>query len=354
MKIGKGLSVPIIFALLSGCAAQSIVVSKKAKVNEIEEGVLYSLPKQLVKVTYTRKETDSGELKIEAEDPIPDTDHTFYATIDHRSTYSDTVEISTKNGLLHGDLMGHSEDKTGEIIVSLAGSLSGLLPIPTPTIFQVPLAFDGTDRIGEECKKSEISGTQVIEAIIDPSEDTDIAALNIRLKGECIKLTVDTSDITRINAQKEKLTKLECQKCQNGLIYRQPGTVTFIVERILNTAGNQSDKIGSTRLSLAHGGHIGILPLPTGIFSENKSDVSFSNGMLSKIKIIQPSEVLGAIGIIPGALKAMLAIPTELIQLKVDYSSREKELLELKKTMLELQAEIDKKKLEHEKERSDE
>ena len=346
MKIGKGLSVPIIFALLSGCAAQSIVVSKKAHVGVIEKGILYSLPKQLVKVIYTRKETDSGELKIEAEDPIPDTDHTFYAIIDHRSTYSDTVEISTKNGLLHGELMGHSEDKTGEIFVSLAGSVSG---IPLPLL---PFNFGVLSQPAKQkCPTTgATSGKQVeIKAIIDPRETEDLGVLNKQLKNECIQLTVAESDKSRIKNHEKKLKRLVSQ---NGLIYRQPGTVTFIVKRFNPLYPNP--EIGRIRLNLAQGGQTGILPLPTGTFSENKSDVSFSNGMLSKIKIIQPSEVLGAIGIIPGALKAMLAIPTELIQLKVDYSSREKELLELKKTMLELQAEIDKKKLEYKKERSDE
>lgn len=94
------------------------------------------------------------------------------------------------------------------------------------------------------------------------------------------------------------------------------------------------------------------MPLPTGIFSKSESDISFSNGSLSKVKIIQPSELLGAVRLIPTALKAMLAAPAELLQLKIDYSSREKELLELKKTILELQTEIEKGKLEREKGKS--
>lgn len=338
MKIGKSLSLLIIFALISGCVAQSIVVSKRVTSGEIEEGILYSLPKQLVKITYTpSKETSIGKLEITAEDPIPDTDHTFYATIDHQSTYSDTIEISTKNGLLHGDLVGHSEDKTGEIVVALAGSLSGMPQIPlwqTMTIIDFPPPDKDKDK-----KKCLPNGAISITQVIDPSEQTDMDALNKRLKNDaCIELTVAESN--RIQKREETLGKIEPQ---NGLIYRQPGIFTFIVERV-DSNGSKLHEIRRIRLSLAQGGQVGVLPLPTGYFSKTESDISFSNGSLSKVKITQPSEVLGAISLIPDALKAMFAAPAELIQLKINHSTREKNLLELEKAILELQAEIQKKK----------
>lgn len=234
MKIGKSLSLPIIFALISGCAAQSMVISKRATGGDIGEGILYSLPKQLVKVIYTPKGTGSGKLEITAEDPIPDTDHTFYATIDHRSTYSDTIEISTKNGLLHGYLMGHSEDKTGEIIVSLASSASGMSQLPLSSI-QEFIAVPEPSPDQNECTPN---GVISITQVIDPSEQKDIHALNERLKKEaCIELTVDkfntTDEFNRIQNQEEAL---QCLTCQNGLIYRQPGIFTFVVERFKSPA----------------------------------------------------------------------------------------------------------------------
>ena len=461
MKIGKGLSLPIIFALISGCAAQSMVVSKRATVGKIEKGILYSLPKQLVTVAYARKEVnpttaakainsiknsiredilketklkkngtagnekkanlkevkehklsltktlysqtiefstainecksllDEQKVKTElawqtwsknrgaskniedfvkqtlgladkiitctqflkpnkaiieklgitAEAPIPDTDHTFYATIDHRCTYSDTVEILTKNGLLHGDLIGHSEDKTGEIVVALARSVSGMA---SPSFFTKNIETPASD--GNAEKKCSPNGEISITRVIDPSDQQDIDALNKRLKNDaCIELTIAES-----NKLKTREKALEKPDPPNGLIYSQPGIVTFIVKRV-DAHGKNPIEIERRRLSLAQGGQVGVLPLPTGYFSKTESDISFSNGSLSKVKIIQPSEVLGAISLIPNALKAMFAVPAELLQLKVDYSSREKELLELKKTMLELQAEIEKKKLERER-----
>ena len=97
----------------------------------------------------------------------------------------------------------------------------------------------------------------------------------------------------------------------------------------------------------------GYIAMPKGNLAKNEYDVSFTNGMLEKSKISQPSEILAAAMILPNALKQIFAIPTELIQFKVDYSSSEKELLELKKAMLEAQIEIDKKQLELESQASD-
>ena len=140
----------------------------------------------------------------------------------------------------------------------------------------------------------------------------------------------------------------------NGLIYRQPGAFTFKVKRS-NWDDAQEECVDSgadiqvVSLTLAQGGQIGILPFPRGFASKNEYDVSFSNGRLSRRKIVRPSEALSAVNIVPNALKAMISVPSELLQLKVNYSSREKEILELKKAMLEAQTEIIKKQAELEK-----
>jgi hypothetical protein len=54
------LMILIFSALLTGCASnKSIVTSERSTIDKVEEGVVYSLPKQLVKVDYTRKAIDS-------------------------------------------------------------------------------------------------------------------------------------------------------------------------------------------------------------------------------------------------------------------------------------------------------
>jgi hypothetical protein len=413
--------------ILASCAStESIVVSNRASIEKIEEGIVYSLPKQLVKVTYTRQAIDSTkaakakenaqeavdttakaikekeksekdiikliknidpqasnrleleaklnleltkikaekliltkrlaeqkntlsivaleyahslqsekafseQLKITPESPIADTSHTFYAKVQHHGMYSDTLELKTKNGLLDG-AVGHSEDKTGEIVVSLAGGLSELLQpsflgIGVPKVFRLAVPPFVTERC---LKKEAISISQVI----DPSNSNDLNLLNNRLYEGCIKIEIDQPNTSQ-NTALNKLTSA------NGLIYRQPGIFTFRVKNV-----DDNSELQSVKLSLSQGGQIGIISMPKGNFSKNEYDVAFNNGILSKSKVIQPSEVLGAVMILPNALREIFAIPTELIQLKVDYSSSEKELIEIKKAMIEAQFEIEKKQIE--------
>ena len=413
-------------AILVGCAStESIVVSNRSNPGSIEEGVVYSLPKQLVKVTYTRKAIDSSEaakekkkaeetvevttkalktkkkeekdlitliknidpqaankvqleaklnldltkikaekllltkqltenkktlsaasfayaqslqsdkafseqLKITPESPIADNKNTFYAKVQHQGMYSDTLELKTKNGLLDGAI-GHSEDKTGEIIVSLAGSLSGLiqpafLGTSGQKLFSLPIPSPAA-----KCQKKEAVS---VSQVIDPSEQSDKDALNKQLSDGCIEIDIEPPLTAQVNVLNNK------QKAK-GLLYRQPGTFSFNVQNV-----DDHSVMQTIRLSLAQGGQVGIISMPKGNFSKNEYDVAFSNGILTKNKVIQPSETLGVVMIVPNALREIFAIPTELIQLKVNYSSSEKELIEFKKAMLEAQVEIEKKQLE--------
>lgn len=429
MKNTKPSLIIILIAMLVGCAStESIVISNRAEKEKIEEGIVYSLPIQLVKVVYNRKVIDSAEaaekkqkakdaidstnkeinkistaekelvqlirsipqapnkaaleatlnldltrtkaqklrltnilvqqkkafsisnteyvqslqygkafseqIEITPEAPIADTTNTFYARMNHQGTYSDSLEIVTKNGLLDG-AVGQSEDKAGEIVVSLARGISGLVrPYLGIRLPEIAFLNIGPPPDGAVCIKQPVVS---ITRVIDPSNQQDIKILNKQLYRGCIELGVKKPETIQTNALKNL-------KNANGLIYRQPGSFTFIVSDILGK--NEKAEIQSIRLKLIQGGQIGVISMPKGSFSKNEYDVSFSNGMLSKSKISQPSEVLGAVMILPNVLKEVFAFPTELIQLKVDYSSSKKELVELKKAMLEAQAEINIKQLE--------
>lgn len=415
------LIIGVIVCTTVGCSTGSIVVSKKANPNEIQQGIIYSLPKQLVKVEYSRKRLDSAEaavarekakekvgatqklldakvaeekatsalianidqtaankaeleaklqleltkikaeklgltitlktqadllstaeteyalalqsddaftekLSITAADPIPDTTNTFYATIDHDSKNSDAVDLSVKNGLLHGAI-GHSEDMTGEIIVSLAGAFSGL-NVHTIRSFS---SFIEADKTPAACATK--GGTISFEQMIDPDNQDDKNIVNARLASACLELVIIPPDTSK--------GTIKVGEVKEGLIYRQPGAYTFNLRDTIN-----KKEIQTIKLNLAQGGQIGYLSMPKGRLSKTEYDIAFSSGMLTKSKIVQPSEYAAAAMIIPNALKAIFAIPTELIQFKVNYSTSEKDLMVLKKTMLETQLEIDKKQME--------
>ncbi len=283
------------------------------------------------------------QLKITAEDTITDDPWSFSANLNHSRSRSDSLELTIKNGLLDG-AVGSTEDKTGEIISSLAGALSGLK------------RFSGINKSGNvtamrsltdlnNCKKDKaISVTQVI----DPDVDNDYVILNRRLHAGCISICTDN-----IRPRKLKINKKSNGEIP-GLVYRQPGLYSFYInnndsKQYSNTGkscSNTHEAIQTVKLNLAQGGRVGYIEMPKGRFSKNDYDVSFSKGMLAKNKIVRPSEVVGAISIIPNALKEIISIPAELIQLKVNYSTSEKDLIELQKTIIQAELEIEKRQQE--------
>jgi len=445
------IATSILLAAIQGCSStQSIVVSSKADFKNAQAGIAYSLPKQLVKVTYTRtilkeaeekKKRDNAEKalnsvieklanKSEEEDakkaliksvdpkianraqviaklnleltqimaekllltsslankkkaliaanekyslaletdkayaetfnispqsPIADADHTFYANIDHSFAYSDEMDITLKNGLLEGSI-GHSEDKSADIAVSFIGGLSGLAGAAPITSVMSKLEMRSSldpsinkDDDKEVCTKK---GTIIVSQVIDPNISNDLARLNKQLEAGCLSINISSeASISKTDNLFVK-TESDTQPYKaNGLLYRQPGIFNFKVFGL----GEKKDKntyktteLQVIRLSLSQGGPIGLISMPKGRFSKNEYNVKFSAGSLVKNKTIQPSELLGVAMLLPNALRAVFAIPTELLQLKIDYSSKEKESIELQKSILDAQLSLSKAQTEME------
>jgi hypothetical protein len=423
MKLQTLVTAVGIAVSVSGCASKESIVRSELASKEVGEGVIYSLPKQLVKVSYSRGLLDatktsenlkaakesvdaakkavkdisaeekaitqlissldpsspekaaaeaklnidltvvkakrlnlsnrlqeledafkvaqlehastlqnphsfSEKFEITAQPTTTENKQTFSAITDHGGAFSDTLEIKTKSGLLDGAI-GQSDDKTGEVITTFASTLAGAFGVPGGSQLRAfALKRPLTEAI--TCDPKLVAS---VNQIVDPFDAEDMRVLNVALKqAACIKLSAHAN---------EAVNNLSNEKAFNGLVYRQPGIVNFIVSKIPD-----GDVLQRIPLTLAQGGHIGVVSMPKGRFSKNEYDIAFSNGALTKSRIIQPSEAMGAAMIIPNAIKGVFALPTELIKLKVDYSTNEKSLAEIKKAMIDAQVEIEKKQIE--------
>lgn len=86
---------------------------------------------------------------------------------------------------------------------------------------------------------------------------------------------------------------------------------------------------------LPNNGPLAVFPYETDPCTTAKYDVTFNNGMLTRRDIERPSEVLGCLRVPLEILEAIISLPTEILQLKVDYSSKEEELLEQQKATID-------------------
>lgn len=309
--------------------------------------------------------TVSEELKLTPSSVLPDPEMQFYAKLNHKGFFSDELELKVKGGLLDGAI-GHSKGEVDSIVSAIVGGLSGLGTLSTFGTLSTSRAEDATPSpVG--CKS-----TLFIKMTIDPDNQEEIDALNEALK-PCIGLEINspssvsrTVTITGIGTIKgyadgdvtvnvdgdttvtgpvtEEVTVTGDLRAKGlvegatshvrtqtpGLLYRQPGVYEVKVKGLPN-----DNLLRVERVTLAQGGQVGFVSFPKSGFAKIEYDIGFTKGALTKHKLTRPSEVLGIVSLLPNALKAIFAIPTELIQLKVDYSSTETSLIEQQKALIE-------------------
>lgn len=413
MNFFKYCSIILLTFILVGCSSNSqdsLIISKRVVDNQISEGRIYSLPKQLVKITYKKefidpkktkakikkiktsidslkkssnekktalnnikslvknintklpendkllakynleivkeeaslailqndllkldgsKKTYKRTLVIKPLSVKADKDNSYTANFNHEITHSEKLNIKLKNGMLSGSV-GYSDDKTNDIIISLASSIftltsgTSLNPQTKSYLGILPTC----NREGE----IEISRT------LDPLEKTELANFsNILSKNACIKIAIADNFVkikNRVTAANKSADLI------NGLVYQQPGVVNFKIK------DDEDNELYIERVFLAQGGHTGFISMPSGRFTKNEYSFSFSSGMLVESDTTRPSELLGALMIIPNTIKGIFALPTELIKLKVDYSSNEKNLTEIEQSIITALVEIKKKQAE--------
>ncbi len=290
-------------------------------------------------------------IKLELLPSIPDKNKLFVATLNHYSVHDDELDISTtENGLLQS-VKATKTDKTGDILVEAAKTIIEIAKVVTG----VPASsLQVVDRgIPKDTKFA-----FTYEYIFDPSEETELKEINkdfkkLRASEYEIKVKIGDKEVGGKSnpATIVNLNKLKSEKDYKGLIYRMPLPYTVsIYGTSPNTVHTHDDGTSCTKghtyplettlEMIPNGGSIGLLPFKAGLFVTSHYDVEFKKGMLVKRDATRPGGALEFISIPFKIANAIVAIPTEFIQLKVDYSSKHKELLEQQKLLLEAQEEL--------------
>jgi hypothetical protein len=95
----------------------------------------------------------------------------------------------------------------------------------------------------------------------------------------------------------------------------------------------QSKKLHKTKyclnriLYLPNGGPILSLDVLRAALVEKKNEITLENGMLTSAKQTKPSEILAGLNIPLEIIKALVSLPTDLIQLKINYSKADQAYL---------------------------
>jgi hypothetical protein len=292
-------------AILGGCAALDSSHIASDGGGAVATGGYYFLPKTLLHVRILATDSDvavdyfdEGKTVALERSLVPDTDQ-FYTLDYHRSALSeDALNISVgTNGLLK-KVESSTEDKSGAIIikmVEIAKEVAKAASMPAGT------------------------ATKVGDYVFDPE---DVDALNARLRNDF------GSGAIRIDIT-PRVTKSDTSRaCDDGLCFRplRPYVVTIVKNGL---------PFRTQTVLIPNGAPVLSLPIHRAAFVKNITNATFDDGILTEVHIEKPSEALAFMEIPLAIAKAVTSVPTELLQLKIDYSSKEKDLAEAEKARLD-------------------
>lgn len=268
-------------------------------------GVPYATPKALVELTLDTESPDQSSLKVLA--AVPDEDHVYVAQVKHTVFSSDDVTIETTASGLLSAVTTNADDKLGEIIVKLA-----------ETAKQVAL-FPGADS-ADNAVRQPLPDT--VSVTFDPADPDDVGRANAALGDYGYSVRIDGQRGSRAPAAPSK------EEARKGIVVRRAHP--YLVE-----VRGGSDFLLSSVVVLPNEGDFVVVPIEAGPFVKTEYTMKFDSGLLTEMRSNRPSEVLGFVSILPDALKAIASIPAELVQLKIDTTKKDQELLEAQKALLE-------------------
>jgi hypothetical protein len=289
-------------------------------------GSEYFLPKGLINFKFSRDEPGK-DIKFEVSSKIvADDNYKLYLSYGHNVAYDDKAKIQIDaNGLLQS-INTTSNFKIPEFFEKL-GALAGYA-----------VAFASTT-----CKGDEANGKFSIDHDIDPFKKGSTDDLNNDLSRYCLSVDFDPPNNNKITEDTTSSetgdtgTKQAIQVSGNGIAYRRLTTKKIIIK--------------SNELNIKREFTV-ILPdasepplyaaVERGIFSDNITNYTFSQGLLTSSELERPSEMIGFISIplkilkgVSDAIIGRFGMKTEEAKNEASYAQAQKTLLDANKALLD-------------------
>ncbi len=302
---------------------------------------------------------------------VADTSTLFVADLNHWPTHEDKLILATTESGLLKTISGEKGDKTGQIIQDTAKLAKEIVKVFTMFTMAVGKEMpEPVERTLPPCPEfpnilDQYENIRItpfsIEFVIDPTNSSEMTELNRQLCRLATKFIVLVND-DNFTGRTDQLSNFfpGDSKRIGGLLYRRSIPYTLeIRERQLsklvkgewhdvedeNIRLSQrliSSPKKSVQVMLPNKSPIAMVSMETGWFITTKYDVGFQDGMLTKLDVQRPSELYSLIQIPINIAKDIASIPSEILQLKFDYSSKDTALLESQKKNIEAQDDLKK------------
>lgn len=286
----RSIYVWILPILICGCT----IITSQPLTRETKEAVAsYVLPKAVIEVVLWE---DRGHYAIQykSTELVPDPSHTYTLSYNPSVFASDNVDIIIgQKGYLE-KVTVTTDVVVDDVIINLVRGFTSLVPEAT----QPP-------------------GVIVSTYKLDPTDPADLASVNRSLSEKNLSLVVDPP-----SAPKIEHTKLD------GIAYRPLAPLTLK----LMAGENEADSLS---ILLPNGAPVLCLPVSRSGFVERVGTINFQDGLIKSIALKKPSEALAFISIPIEIGKAIVSIPAELLQIKINTENDKKDLYDAQKSRIE-------------------
>lgn len=260
-----------------------------------------------------------------------DVSHRYVAQLRHNWLRDDTVKLTvTPAGLLSSSNVV-AADRTGDIIVEVAGALAGL-------------GSDGGKSLARSRTSQAASKQQpncgepnTLVQIFDPADQSERAHVAANLAnahypfrvGPLAEAQAELPPVgpkappTRRSPTNESVAEAILKADRGAIFYRSSVPMTLTLEHQVGDRWHVADAVLA---QLPQAGPISYIPANASAFVKTVDDVVFTDGVIASWSPERPSEVLEVVRLPIKIATAMISVPAQILSLRVDYSSKAKAL----------------------------
>lgn len=291
--------------LLQGCG--SVYSSKNLQNIDDVRSIVYSVPASLVVFEVKEKKRESVASRPEisvnfAPQIVPDPYHTY--SLDHLSSAfaSDEIKIEVDDVGLLKAIDTKTEDKTADIAVALAKTLSSAFSFSFPSGAAASRTVDPAGERDLGCLKGQ---SLPLSVVLDPTDDTYWPSW--------IKPCVTVRQFQPKSAR--KITSRPSESCLEGICHRRP--LPYIVSLKFG------DVINSEQIFyFFNESPVLSYDIERAALVEKTQNLVFDHGILVSTDLKEPSSALELASLPLNLMKAILSGPAEILQLRINYNSK--------------------------------
>ncbi|MCV0428255.1 MAG: hypothetical protein K5905_22595 [Roseibium sp.] len=326
------ISLVVVSLLLTACGSViqgSYVYSGEHNLS----GHVYSLPKAYAEIEVSRTKTGNeidekivvGQLIY-----VPDLSYTYSLNHIKNILFEDRVVVETEKGLLKS-VSVTTKDKTRDFVGKVLDLVQSVAKLSA-----VSFVIDETTpkpKSGDPLYK--------FKSVVDITDQSDINSFNSELRklGET-KLFIDAKALGKLRPQSQEhlSKKTPSQNCEKELCYRIAAPYILELKKRHSKSG-----IGAiaSQLVIVPDPHLtASIRIRRGMFVDKASEFAFSNGILVKSDVNSPSEALGFINIPLDVLRAIIALPSAILDFKVTQINKDQGLISAQTQQIQAQKDL--------------